>query len=115
FRRLQSGARGAGAHLCGGDRNDQRTREPLHAGTDPHPNASTGVSGRRPDNARNPRRAGGEDRGLMPAEHAGKRQALRLSQGQVSRLPSAVLTMPVIASYMNVMPLAADMTDERVD
>jgi NAD(P)-dependent dehydrogenase (short-subunit alcohol dehydrogenase family) len=76
---VSSGARNARAHLCGGDRNDECSRQSFHTGADPHPYARAGVPGRGPDDAGNAGQGCGQDRRLVPAEHAGERQALRLS------------------------------------
>ena len=77
--RRQGGARNARAHLCGGDRNNECSRQSFHTGADPHPYARAGVPGRGPDDAGNAGQGCGQHRRLVPAEHAGERQALRLS------------------------------------
>ena len=77
--RRQGGARNARAHLCGGDRNNECPRQSFHTGADPYPYARAGVPGRGPDDAGNAGQGCGQHRRLVPAEHAGERQALRLS------------------------------------
>ena len=89
--RLQGRARNAGAHLCGRNRDHQCPRQRVHARPGPHPHAGTGDAGRGPDGAGDAGQGGGEDRRAVPAEHAGERKALLVSEGQASRFPAAGL------------------------
>ena len=66
-------------------------RQSVHAGPDPHPHARAGVPGRGSDDAGNAGQGRGQHRRAVPAEHAGERQALRLSGRQVPPVPPPVL------------------------
>ena len=68
-------------------------RQRAHAGTDAHPHASAGDAGRGSDDARDTGQGRRNDRGIVPSEHAGERQALFLSGTPVPGISPAVLTV----------------------